>query len=244
MLDKESLFFSTLSNLEDPWEGSFPKIHLNKDDLIAKGILMVESCVKKQGDMVEETQRYLTTKESADHIYDLAQESLREKKSFAINAWHINENESEAFWKIYSNIKNGIAVQSTIKQLFESLKIYKRRSVDIGKVLYAGDDEVLDNLNNAITPVMHKRKSFEHEKELRASIWTYSGEYNEKGEFFHTTAFDSDAGEYVNVDMNKLVSNVYISPLADKWFADLVKSVIKKYKFSFNCLQSKLYEKP
>ena len=51
-------------------------------------------------------------------------------------------------------------------------------------------------------------------------------------------------GLYVEVNLNKLVEKVYISPTADKWFEDLVKSVASKYMLDKSVVRSSLADDP
>jgi hypothetical protein len=39
-------------------------------------------------------------------------------------------------------------------------------------------------------------------------------------------------GIYVNVDLNTLIEKVYVSPLAEEWYVDLIKSVMEKYNLN------------
>ena len=45
---------------------------------------------------------------------------------FLVNSWHMNEYESAVMWDIYSTRDFGIAIQSTIKRLCDSLEKYRK----------------------------------------------------------------------------------------------------------------------
>ena len=79
-------------------------------------------------------------------------------------------------------------------------------------------------------PFVYKRRSFEHEHEIRAMVLVHNGEKNEK-----------TSGIYVSVSLNTLIEKIYVSPKAPKWFLDLVKSVSKKYGLDKEVIQSNLY---
>ncbi|MCF8363810.1 MAG: hypothetical protein K9G70_14430 [Prolixibacteraceae bacterium] len=45
----------------------------------------------------------------------------KSKKFYFINCWHINEEQSDAMWKIFLDTNNGIAIKSTIGDLKKGL---------------------------------------------------------------------------------------------------------------------------
>ena len=82
-----------------------------------------------------------------------------------INCWHINDNESDAMWKLYGPPGENVAIKSTVGALKTSLK--DGTPVYIGEVDYR--EGVLPE-GNLYWPVIYKRKAFGHEKELRLCI--------------------------------------------------------------------------
>lgn len=96
-------------------------------------------------------------------------EKLGERKyiRFAkyINCWHINDNESDAMWKLYGPSGENVAIKSTVGALKISLK--DGTPVCIGEVDYR---EGVPPAGNLYWPVVYKRKAFGHEKELRLCI--------------------------------------------------------------------------
>lgn len=95
------------------------------------------------------------------------------KAGFVVNCWYCGDEESEAMWKIYSDNNKGIELITNFNSLLESLEDNNVDGVvNIGKVWYIDYDDknlssqdcVVDGLENS--PLI-KRKSYEHEKELR-----------------------------------------------------------------------------
>ena len=41
-----------------------------------------------------------------------------------------------------------------------------------------------------------------------------------------------------------LIDSVYVSPLAEQWFADLVEKIIRRYGYGFKVNYSKLNDNP
>jgi hypothetical protein len=83
---------------------------------------------------------------------------------------------------------------------------------------------------------MHKRKSFEHERELRAIC----GDIRDMETAMHAP----NPGIWNGLDLNKLISNIYISPTSSTWFKELVDELIKKYELTIPVTQSALNEEP
>jgi len=141
ILDRQALFFCRADKLDDPFEGSQTKANVPLRAELYKDNISPEDI---SGDY-----KWLT-------------------KITAINCWHINSYESFVMWKLYLKSNEGIAIRSTFRRLRDSLKDTKP-DVYIGKVNYI--DYEKDNIpKDFLSPFLHKRKSFDHEKELRAIV--------------------------------------------------------------------------
>jgi hypothetical protein len=140
----------------------------------------------------------------------------------------MNEFESAAMWKLHLKSDEGVAIQSTYKRLADSFK-ETVPEVWIGVVNYIDYEVQRIPTENALYPFIYKRKSFEHERELRAVIWDDTNQTN---------------GLQVRINAEELVENVFVSPTAQNWFEELVKSVMMKYGFSKNVIKSSLAKDP
>ncbi len=90
-------------------------------------------------------------------------------RNLCISCWHMNEGESDAMWKLYSTYADGVAIQSTFKQLKESFN-KSTKSIYYSEVKYI-DHEIWkwDDLPFTVcVPFRLKNISFKHERELRA----------------------------------------------------------------------------
>lgn len=215
LLSKKALFFPRADNLGDPFEGSFPKINIKK----RKGAL---------------------TTLSGPGLITLSDFYKRFLKCTAINSWHINNDESDAMWKLYIKGGGGISIQSTVGRLKNCLKDYKQYSVSIGMVAYVSYDE--DRIpDDTMSPYFHKRKSFQHEQEFRAIIQPLK--YKEDGEINFKKSTLQD-GIYVPVDLDKLIEHIYLSPTCPSWQKEVAQSLLSKYKLKRKIKQSTLSDKP
>jgi len=217
LLYKKALFFPRADNLGDSFEGSFPRINVQK----RKGV-------------------FTTLIESQGRLSTLSDYYKLFVKLTVINSWHINDNESDAMWKLYIKGGEGIAVQSTVGRLKSSLGNHKQDVIHLGKVTYVDyDDEKIPD--DTLSPYFHKRRSFEHEKEYRAVIQRWKKKGNGKIDF---SKLPFQEGIFVPIDLDKLVENVYLSPTCPTWQKDVAQSLLKNYGSNRKIKQSKLTEKP
>ncbi|KAF5431738.1 hypothetical protein C5S36_09945 [Candidatus Methanophagaceae archaeon] len=157
-----------------------------------------------------------------------------------MNCWHINDYESAAMWNLYLKTDEGVAIQSTFKRLTESFLNHAEHDVHIGTVKYIDYETEWLPERYSFNPFLHKRKSFEHERELRAIIQKFPT----KGDEIDLTQEIFDIGAYINVDLYTLIEKIFISPTAPKWFNDVVKSIVNKYDLEKEVIQSSLAEGP
>jgi hypothetical protein len=157
------------------------------------------------------------------------------RKEIVISCWHENEFESAAMWKLYSKNGKGIAIQSNFKKFKESFDICNP-CIHIGKVSYVNhfDGYSKRNLNNDYSPFLYKEYSFKHEEEIRAIV-----------SLKDTTKEENSNGMYVDVNLDKLIENIYVSPKSSKNFLELVNLFLSKYGLrNKDVKQSNLYKRP
>ena len=174
-----------------------------------------------------------------------------------LNCWHMNDVESAALWKLYSENKyETIAIQTTFGKLKSEIenKWSRDGGPRIAKVKYDREDagEPIGNspegrLFSALSRanILYKRKSFKHEEELRAFI--YQGFDREIKEVCLRNEAHLDKlmkerpeGIRIPIDPAKLIENVYVSPNATDLFVKSVKNVSGELKD--RVLTSDLYE--
>ncbi len=222
LLDKRALFFARADKFNDPFEGSTSKANVQHRPEVYKDSIAV---------------KYL------DQISKINKEFV---KFTIINCWHINEYESAAMWKLYLKSNEGIAIQSTFKRLADSFNDYNDEPINIGKVKYIDYEKDWLPERKYLYPFFHKRKSFEHEQELRAIICKIPSDENSMDEVkiidFSKEVFHN--GEYIPINLDILLQKIYISPTAPEWFVDAVKSIVKKFELDVNIVHSKLMESP
>lgn len=217
LLDSKSLWFTRADRFKDPFEGSYPKMNIiaraNIPRVSDKDEPIITRLLKDSSEVRRNWTRYV-----------------------AINCWHMSEHESAAMWSLYLKSNEGIAIQSTYQRLRDSFA-QAEADVYIGKVTYISyDHEVIENAD-ILSPFLHKRASYEHEKELRA-ITVRLPEPGPRGLDFSQETIDT--GILLPVNLPLLIQTVYVAPNAPSWLTDLIRSVVYTYKFEFPLVPSPL----
>lgn len=211
MLSTSSLYFGKASCFEDKFEGSFPAYNAIKNMQVA----------------IDEEQ-----KQSAFN-YNCWLKNLSKdmRDTTFINCWHANEYESAAMWSLYAKTNESIAIETNYSALLSALP----DNSYLGMVTYLDYDNEEIPDNNTFYPIMHKRISFEHEKEIRSVIWR---------EDLFGSSNNNLTGLNIKVDINSLIKGIYISPTAPHWFYETVKDVAQKYGLLALIYKSDLYNDP
>ncbi len=218
LLTSQSLFFGRVDLFEDVFEGSNPQ----------------RTAKMRNAQMAELSKQQVLLKHYSPEFYQ--EIGIKEKKNNAINCWHMNDFESAAMWKLYVKSNEGIAIQSTYQKLSDCLN-KSDLLFHIGMVNYIDYDKDIIDWGNGFLPFVHKRKSFEHEKELRALIWKTESKNIDKVDFLQ-------GGINVNVDIPWLVEKIYVSPDSPLWQTNLVKRITQKLGFNLEIVNSRLNESP
>ena len=87
-------------------------------------------------------------------------------------------------------------------------------------------------------PYFHKRKSFEHERELRAVIQEFPRDI--KGDIKWSSA-PHKSGLNVDVNLEILIDRIVLAPLCPLWHKKLVESVLNRYGVNKTVRRSTLY---
>jgi hypothetical protein len=219
MLQSRALFFPKASLLGDPFEGSSTKPMIAARQQLAQHITSQASTPLK--DPVEFARIFSDTNKNMVDTY-------------LVNCWHMNEQESAAMWSQYSRSNEAVCIQSTYRRLDSCLPLI----IFIGEVKYIDYNVNWFEAGMGFNYIIHKRKSFEHERELRAVFWTKYGvpEAQEYKKDIDST------GIHIKIDLNSLIERVYISPLAASWFAAVVRTANSDYNCKFPVVQSSLSE--
>ncbi len=161
-----------------------------------------------------------------------------------INCWHENSNESAALWEQYIQGDTGVAIKTNVGNLVSSIE-QEIDSLTHGEVRYIDYSQTEIPRTSSLSPAFHKRKSYEHENEVRLAFFDYS----QSAEALNSVLIDEneylpDHGHYVDVDVGKLIGKLHISPTAPDWFTDLVKDLVSTYDQEIKIVKSDLFDDP
>ena len=225
LLSTSKLYFASADSFEDIFEGAKGVIERKERwdnfylDFFREAIKTIPGATP---DMLEPEQ---IEKDAHRLLTELDASGENERKHVFISCWHSNKYESEAMWKLYSaNTQNAVAIQTTAEHLYQALD--RDPYIKIGKVKYIDYNKRFSSFNGAY---WYKRKSFEHEREVRAVL----SNYNTKAR-----------GILVPINIHMLIDKIYISPYAPKWFEEVVNSVMEKYEVMSPVVCSDMTQKP
>jgi hypothetical protein len=211
VLSTSTLFFSRSDKLGDPFEGAVPRAQIDR--------------LTRHGSIV--------SPKFKQEVAMYAELGMEFRKYVFVNCWHRNEHESAALWNLYLKSDEGVAILSTNQRL-QAVSDRKHHPwvVPVWYIDYVKDNPPVPT---RMAPFRYKRKSFEHEKEIRL-IWFAQT----KGKHGKRLPPPAEDGVRVKVDLNKLVKAVYVSPTSPKWFRELTKSVCRSFGLKKQVRQSSL----
>lgn len=190
LIQSRRLYLARLDQLADPYEGSTTQ-------LTATGI-----------------DRFLKNVGSENGYKDLKGFYRKSRESTFVSCWHANEHESEAMWRLYGGLSGGVAIQTTYAKLVQSIE--QVGEVYIGLVRYIDYSTAWFPDANAFYPVMHKRASFAHEREVRL-VW-YWGSPPEPD--------NPPSSLSIPWDIEAFAEKIFVDPYAPGYYFEAVKAVL------------------
>lgn len=223
ILIDNSLYFCRSDMYDDKFEGSIPKVTKYQREQALK----ILNFTSKSNEFWDE------------ETFIEAYEGF--KKSIYIDCWHKNKFESAAMWNLYLKSDEGIAIQTTFNKYKKTLELsdLKFYLSDVNYIDFESEEPMsTEILNWSNLPYLYtlKRNSFSHENELRGFI-------NKKIQSLNKIP-GNPPGIKVNIDLNYLIENIYISPSSPEWIRNVVDKTIKRLGFNFNVIQSDINKTP
>jgi hypothetical protein len=223
MLQRKSLFFCRLDKLEDAHEGITAKANHS-------GRVAYYQELNKIGFFKKPL-----TQEDIDNFIKESEAFENTRKSLVcVNCWNVYDGESMALWKIYSDPSKGIMIQSTINQIKDAFQESEHKIL-ISEVRYKDYKKEKIPDGNLVYPVIHKRKAFSFENEIRmihevSSVnWVHDWENEEVKE-----------GVFIPVNLSALITEIRISPFSPDWFRKMVEGLCVTHGLNISVLPSDL----
>jgi hypothetical protein len=226
LLDRNALFFARADCMSDPWEGGLsPFIEdanvadLRRQAEAAAAVLSAES-----SGFVARSNEHLRA--------DYRRHWQRLPARVFLSCWYLAEHESAAMWDLYAGREGrGVAIQSSFGRLEDALPVEWDHAIYAGKVRYIDYQHDVIPVGNAFTRFLHKRMSFEHERELRAMFDLHRDHAPERG-------------FTVPVEIATLIERVHVAPTATTSFAALVERTVKRHGLGIPVTRSDLLTGP
>ena len=195
LLQTQSLFLARLDRLKDLHEGSLPRA-------------------------VSES-RLATLRESNSVPADaeLSDISRKVRSACYVNCWAISTFESEALWRLYTVLGDGVALRTSYQKLIDLAA--PDDDMYLGMVTYIDYETEWFPDGNLFYPVMHKRRSFAHEQEVRFLKFLY--------QHVPLNTPPGPLGITAPVGLDALVEEIFVSPYAEEWYAQTVRAVVEKF---------------
>mgnify|MGYP000007999052 FL=1 len=160
-------------------------------------------------------------------LVNLLEAQPKIRKQTFISCWHLSNHESAAMWKLYSASNQAIAIVSTYAKLAKSMP----DGSYIGKVEYIDYGDTFIPTGSPLIPFFRKRKSFEHEKEIRVVV--------------QNSCYVADKyGVTVPFQVSEIIDSIFIAPSAPGWYLSTVREFLTRLNLDIVVHQSGLDQKP
>jgi len=216
MIKNGSLYFCRSDNFSDKFEGS----NALRNILIRRKIAE-ENCSQSEEDISKLAKNWT--------------------KCMFINCWSIDEYEDWFKWVSYTKCNESIAIKTTYKRLYNSLKYYKEKVVCFGRVKYIEYEKALIPIGD-YSCFLHKSIEYRNESELRAIIR------------YCDAVTGKDADKYmmdipckrilVPVDLDILIEKIYTHPNSKNYLRDRILSILHENNLNIEVFPSKLIRSP
>ena len=215
LLDRKSLFFSLISEMEDRYEGFiYPPTPREHQDGLQEG-------------------------------ENLAHDLLRRiARTALISCWTESAHESSLMWNAYAGTE-GVAIRTTFQNLRDSIRSVEELPVTFGQVEYVDYRIEIPRFGRAplLHKRMEYREEGEVRAILPGPPWDSDRGIPETHITLDPDVA-KQRGRYVPVDLEVLVKEVVLPPNATPWFAEVVKSVIHDSLVSLRVIRSAIESPP
>jgi len=195
LLQSSCLHLARIDLLNDPHEGSLPA-----PLVIARNAALQENGLEQ-------------------FLPQASELSQRVRQECYVSCWALSPFESEALWRLYTSNADGVAIQTTYQALVSVVEPHN--DLYVGKIGYLDYETEWFPDGNIFYPVMHKRRAFTHENEVR--VLKLNDEH-----FTYESAL-GPLGLLVPIELESLIQAIYINPYAQPWYAEAVEAVVDKF---------------
>jgi hypothetical protein len=231
MFLRNALFFPTLDQFEDPFEGAIGSTLLKKkweseaNEFANKAVMESLNKDPEARARITNLSKYIK-----DATAKLKKGERQKIKGTYINCWHENPIESALFWKIYDNDKfQTIAIKSSVDRI--------RRALGLNHRFMILNVEYLDyrkKLPHTAARTFTKRNFYTYENEIRIIIDDIS----------NTKYEDGKNGKYFSCDIDTLIDKIVLPPFTPEWKYEVFTDLLQKYNWRRGIEKSELDDIP
>lgn len=203
LLSTKSLYFPNAACFDDTFEGAKGLVERKQewDEFYLNFFRQAVRSAPRSQDSDDVTEEEVE-KNAQRLIREMEAAGTADREQTFISCWHESKYESEAMWKLYStSISHALAIQTTVGATYAALG--RSPDISIGRVKYLDYETSFASVNGAF---WRKRKSFEHEREVRLLIQD------------HRQKTDGIA---IRCEIPTLIQSVIVSPKTPGWFLPL-----------------------
>ncbi len=237
LLQTSELHLAAAHQLGDPFEGSLSDETLKRFERAAADAAQKFAEVAKSYD-IDDGQQFMLQGFRGNHAW--------ERQWTYVSCWHINVHESAAMWAAYGKRSDSIAVRSTMGRLRCCIEQHQEPPHGfplMAKVRYLDYAKEAVETGCVLAPLLQKRKSFEHEHELRVLLQRlpHMGTPGIWGQRYDAMR-PPVPGVRLAVDLSVLIEGIFVAPDAAPWFLKVVRELVAKYSLTVDVTQSALLE--
>lgn len=148
------------------------------------------------------------------NLYEHEEDRRLWTKQFYVSCWHLASDESDAMWRLYCGRDGGVCVVSSFGRL---ARLKSGTQLHLGLVTYIDYRTQTFAWWDDFAPMMHKRKAFEHEREVRLVAGLGACNFllsSREQAVAHLQR--QPKGYRLPCDLNKVVVRVLVSPYASE----------------------------
>lgn len=238
LIQTSELFLTAGHLLGDPYEGSLSEATLREFEQMAAAQALAVVGVAGPGYDVEAAKAKLFRMMRGNYEW--------ERQWTYANCWHMNEHESAAMWAAYGSRQDAIAIRSSVARLRKCLEPHRHPPMGepiLAAVHYVDFGREAIKTDVHMAAMLHKRKSFVHECEVRILVrdLPLEGEPCAGGRR-QDMGREPVPGIRLAVDLTELVEEIYVSPHAPAWLLEALTGLVRKYGLAAPVRQSSLLE--
>jgi hypothetical protein len=206
LLLRREIYLRRLDLLPDQFEGTHSKP--------TRSILLAQLTVPRP------TGAGLSQEQAAQIVGQMMDTTQITRRTFFVSCWHLGPFESEAMWRLYCGLREGVALVLPYGRLRESVSDESTNTY-VGAVTYIDYETKLIPPENIFNLAMHKRAEFSYEREARILRWSFpiAG-----GEFQAARMPDSMA---IPWDAEQLLERIVVTPYAEDWYLETLRGLMQ-----------------